>query len=166
MGFHWKRKICFSSDFYTLAIALQLGCTHKKRTFTELHELSPHNTTPRRGLVIDPSFMPSLHSFFFFFSCFIVQLPCLTHFSIFFFSYAVPVNGKLRVVRSCGWLNSTHEDDGRSCFQRSGSQDVYLTHCTCFTDGCNGSSSLIPTGGFQLLVSILSVAFLVAKSSL
>lgn len=53
------------------------------------------------------------------------------------------VNGKLRVIRSCGWLNSTHEDDGKSCFQRSGSQDVYITHCTCFSDGCNGSSSIV-----------------------
>ena len=55
------------------------------------------------------------------------------------------VNGKVRVVRSCGWLNSTNEDEGASCFKRSGSQDVYITHCTCNTDGCNGATSVLPT---------------------
>ena len=65
------------------------------------------------------------------------------------------VNGKLRVIRSCGWLNSTHEDDGKSCFQRSGSQDVYITHCTCFGDGCNGSSSLFQNFDLKKMIPIL-----------
>lgn len=76
------------------------------------------------------------------------------------------VQGKLRVVRSCGWLNSTHEDDGRSCFQRSGSQDVYLTHCTCFGDGCNGTSALVPQTAAFVILSILMATLLVKKSSL
>lgn len=68
------------------------------------------------------------------------------------------VNGVLRVIRSCGWLNSTHEDSGLSCFQRSGSQDVYLTHCTCFTDGCNGAHWFKPNAyliALPLLVVLL-----------
>ncbi|EFX70861.1 uncharacterized protein LOC124201155 [Daphnia pulex] len=68
------------------------------------------------------------------------------------------VNGNVRVVRSCGWLNSSNEDDGKSCFKRSGSQDVFLTHCTCSGDGCNGSPSLMPTALLTIPV-LLTVVF-------
>ena len=53
-----------------------------------------------------------------------------------FFLPAVPPDS--RVIRSCGWDESSYKG---KCYQRSGfggRQEV----CSCLTDNCNGASSL------------------------
>ena len=65
------------------------------------------------------------------------------------------VQGEIRVIRSCGWLDSSAEDGGASCFKGSGSQDVFKNFCTCSSDGCNGASTL--TGMLTSTVAIGSI---------
>jgi len=76
------------------------------------------------------------------------------------------VNGKERVIRSCGWLNSSHEDSGNSCFQRTGSAEVFVTHCTCSTDGCNTATTLPVMINSVMGVLFNLAPFLVASSYL
>lgn len=55
------------------------------------------------------------------------------------------VNGKTKTVRDCGWLNATGENAGDTCVKKSGSSDIYMTVCMCYTPGCNSATSLLPT---------------------
>jgi len=59
--------------------------------------------------------------------------------------YVQSVQGKNKITRSCGWLNATGDVAGEMCFQRSGSLDIYTTHCACYSPGCNSATSLLPT---------------------
>jgi len=59
--------------------------------------------------------------------------------------YVQSVKGDLKITRSCGWVNATGDNAGELCYQRSGSADIYTTHCACYSPGCNSATSLLPT---------------------
>ncbi|XP_063976962.1 uncharacterized protein LOC135162433 [Diachasmimorpha longicaudata] len=52
------------------------------------------------------------------------------------------VYGKIRVVRSCGYL--TDERDNAACVRRAGTHEVFAWYCGCTTDLCNSAPTNIP----------------------
>lgn len=66
--------------------------------------------------------------------------------------------GKVRVVRSCGYITN-NKDDGE-CLMRTGTHDVRATYCSCTGDLCNSApesrtpSLLLPLA--SLLTAVLA----------
>ncbi|XP_059097150.1 uncharacterized protein LOC131891560 [Tigriopus californicus] len=61
------------------------------------------------------------------------------------------VEGDVRVVRGCGWLENIDSLKDRECFNRAGTNQIQVYHCICKEDGCNSAKSL--TSG--LLIALL-----------
>lgn len=80
--------------------------------------------------------------------------------------YAVAVYGKVRVVRSCGYI--ADEKDNGECLMRSGTHDVRVSYCSCTSDLCNSvenlrTPSLLPLA--SLLTAVLATPSLLLSSS-
>ena len=56
----------------------------------------------------------------------------------FFFHFSV--EGKVRVIRACGWLDEVK--DRPDCYSRTGTKDIMVTYCSCQGDKCNSSTSV------------------------
>ncbi|XP_045463367.1 uncharacterized protein LOC123673020 [Harmonia axyridis] len=69
------------------------------------------------------------------------------------------VNGKTRVIRSCGYIRSDRDD--RECAKRSGTHDVQLRYCSCTGSLCNESFTFSPS---KLTVIFSVIAFLGTNS--
>ncbi|XP_044755916.1 uncharacterized protein LOC123314653 [Coccinella septempunctata] len=65
------------------------------------------------------------------------------------------VNGKTRVIRSCGYIVSDRDD--RECAKRSGTHDVQLRYCSCTGSLCNHSYKLGPS---SLIILFSAIALL------
>lgn len=66
------------------------------------------------------------------------------------------VNGKLRVVRGCGYI---HDNTTRTCIQRSGTHDVQVTYCSCKGDLCNTGTQQQPVStNFHILLIVTCLA--------
>ncbi|GJQ79019.1 hypothetical protein Trydic_g180 [Trypoxylus dichotomus] len=50
------------------------------------------------------------------------------------------VQGRIRVVRGCGYIEDHDHDDG-SCYFKTGTHDVHITHCSCTESACNRGHS-------------------------
>ncbi|XP_047528839.1 uncharacterized protein LOC125065334 [Vanessa atalanta] len=50
------------------------------------------------------------------------------------------IYGKLRIVRTCGFLEE--ETGVHMCKRQTGNGDLFVTYCTCNTDLCNGAPTL------------------------
>ncbi|XP_017794864.1 PREDICTED: uncharacterized protein LOC108576393 [Habropoda laboriosa] len=68
------------------------------------------------------------------------------------------VYGKIRVVRSCGYI--TDEKENAECLKRTGTHEVQALYCSCTGDLCNSAESRTPS--FLLpLTSLLAVVLAV-----
>ncbi|XP_028164728.1 uncharacterized protein LOC114355892 [Ostrinia furnacalis] len=47
------------------------------------------------------------------------------------------IHGKVRVVRTCGYL--TDEPSEKPCRRQTGTGDLFVTYCSCTTDLCNAA---------------------------
>ncbi|XP_020280926.1 protein quiver-like [Pseudomyrmex gracilis] len=77
------------------------------------------------------------------------------------------VYGKVRVVRSCGYIADESKDDGM-CLMRSGTHDVRAEYCSCTGDLCNSveslrTPSLLPLA--SLLTAVLATPNLLLSCS-
>jgi len=76
-----------------------------------------------------------------------------------------------RVIRGCGWLNLSAEDQalqlsGSTCFKRAGSAGTFVTRCNCATDGCNAGPGLQSTISAVLFGAFVTVGPLITLSHL
>ncbi|KRT84868.1 hypothetical protein AMK59_1208, partial [Oryctes borbonicus] len=74
------------------------------------------------------------------------------------------VQGRIRVVRGCGYIEDHAHDDG-TCFIKTGTHDVHITHCSCTHNACNrGHSNLDQQtpASLYLLVSFTIISTLSA----
>uniref|UniRef100_A0A1B6KW31 Uncharacterized protein n=1 Tax=Graphocephala atropunctata TaxID=36148 RepID=A0A1B6KW31_9HEMI len=67
------------------------------------------------------------------------------------------VYGKIRVVRSCGYIEDP-DRDGRECVKRSGTHDVHMLYCACKGDICNHATLNSPSTALATLVMALVCA--------
>lgn len=67
------------------------------------------------------------------------------------------VDGKVRVVRGCGYIPDKRDD--KECVRRSGTYNVQVTYCACKKSFCNGAHSQLtnPSISFQLGMAILFI---------
>lgn len=70
----------------------------------------------------------------------------------------LPVSGKTRVIRACGYITSDRDD--RECAKRSGTHDVQMRYCSCTGNLCNNSFILSPT----LMLIFTAIALLGTNS--
>ncbi|KDR22857.1 hypothetical protein L798_00175, partial [Zootermopsis nevadensis] len=73
------------------------------------------------------------------------------------------VNGKVRVVRGCGYISDVSP---RSCIQRSGTHDVQVQYCSCKGNLCNTGErqqSISASHHILLVVSYLATTSLLRK---
>jgi len=73
------------------------------------------------------------------------------------------VEGVTRVIRGCGWLPNDQGLEGRTCFKRTGTANIQVTHCVCQGDGCN-SAPAMTSGTFA--VAALGTLFVAVISSM
>lgn len=64
------------------------------------------------------------------------------------------------VIRSCGYIDEHHnqqpdKDRKDACFKRSGTFAVTMESCNCYQDGCNHSTTLVPTSSTSLSLLLL-----------
>ncbi|PNF30589.1 hypothetical protein B7P43_G06131 [Cryptotermes secundus] len=66
------------------------------------------------------------------------------------------VNGKIRVVRGCGYVSDI---SSRSCIQRSGTHDVQVQYCSCKGDLCNTGARQLPiSNSHHILLAVTCLA--------
>jgi len=73
-------------------------------------------------------------------------------------------NAETRIVRSCGWIENEGTMKDRTCFTRTGTYQVMVTHCVCKDDGCNASSSLVPF--YTLVLTIVTAVTFIGRNIL
>lgn len=62
------------------------------------------------------------------------------------------INGEYSVVRGCGWVKNFGTLRDRTCFVRTGTNQIQMRHCVCGEkDGCNGAEQ----SSFSLALLIL-----------
>ncbi|CAG9855565.1 unnamed protein product [Phyllotreta striolata] len=64
------------------------------------------------------------------------------------------VQGKIRVIRSCGYIEDRHDD--KKCFKRTGTKDVEVHFCSCTKSLCNAGDR---TNGPLRILVLLFVGF-------
>jgi len=65
------------------------------------------------------------------------------------------IHGKTRIIRGCGWLPNPRTMQDRACFTRTGTHEIMVEHCVCYSDRCNSAPQLYSlsfTATFCLLV--------------
>lgn len=67
------------------------------------------------------------------------------------------VYGKLRYIRTCGYVGDVSPEDGKLCVQRSGTYEVNVQYCACKGDLCNGASSRQISELLLLLVTLVTL---------
>jgi len=72
------------------------------------------------------------------------------------------VNENTRVIRACGWIPNDEQFKDRECYTKSGTNQVMVFHCVCYSDKCNASPSF--TASTILVLVLSAVAFLRFKS--
>ncbi|CAH1101157.1 unnamed protein product [Psylliodes chrysocephalus] len=50
------------------------------------------------------------------------------------------VQGKTRVIRTCGYIQDKHDD--KNCFRRTGTKDVEIFYCSCTRSLCNDGNTV------------------------
>ncbi|BES87279.1 Hypothetical protein NTJ_00082 [Nesidiocoris tenuis] len=73
------------------------------------------------------------------------------------------VYGKVRVVRSCGYLEDDYLNE-KKCLYRSGTYNVYNTYCSCTGHLCNAATSL-PTSATNNMIFLVSAAWVFISGS-
>jgi len=69
------------------------------------------------------------------------------------------INGEYSVVRGCGWVKNFGTLRDRSCFVRTGTNQIQMRHCVCEgKDGCNGAEQ--STFSVALLILPLIPAYI------
>lgn len=66
-----------------------------------------------------------------------IQIKLLSNSYINIFS---PVQGKTRVIRTCGYIQDKHDD--KNCFRRTGTKDVEIFYCSCTRSLCNDGNTV------------------------
>lgn len=62
---------------------------------------------------------------------------------MFFFFCFTLVNEQPRIIRSCGYINSTDSERDTRCYKVSLTAATSTRYCGCTFDGCNGAATLI-----------------------
>lgn len=80
----------------------------------------------------------------------------------FFFFYPQTVHRSIRIVRDCGYVEDPAHDD-QDCYGRLGSHDIDVTHCSCTSDMCNGSTNVISNGpSYTTFVAMIATTAVIA----
>lgn len=72
------------------------------------------------------------------------------------------VYGKVRVVRSCGYIEDKERDD-KECVMRSGTHDVHMQYCACKGDLCNPAERV--TTSFAVTTAFLFIGHVALVSA-
>jgi len=65
------------------------------------------------------------------------------------------IHRSIRIVRDCGYVEDLVHDN-QDCYGRLGSHDIDVTHCSCTSNMCNGSTTSVSKEGL-LYMAIAAV---------
>ncbi|CRK99445.1 CLUMA_CG012612, isoform A [Clunio marinus] len=69
------------------------------------------------------------------------------------------VYGKIRIIRSCGFINETEQSENvdKSCYKSAFTSHVSSIYCACAEDGCNYATHNIPVNFLFLITSLIVI---------